>query len=64
MENAEITEILDGSQLAIKEMDNVYEAHRQMETVVISPDSWVGKELLSQSKRLTWQSPSIAWRAG
>lgn len=59
MGKPEINKILDDSQTAIKEMEKVYEAHRNMATAVISPDSWVGKELLSQSKRLIDLAESV-----
>ncbi|MDT2277759.1 hypothetical protein P7H20_26905, partial [Paenibacillus larvae] len=30
----------------------VFKEHESIETVVVDPNSWVGKELLSQTKRL------------
>lgn len=52
MEPKELNEIFDGSQNAVNEMKKVFSKHDGLETVVISPDSWVGLELLRQTKRL------------
>lgn len=48
----ELNEIFDGSQDAVRAMEKVFDQHKDMETVIINPDSWVGKELLIQTKRL------------
>lgn len=47
-----LCEILNGSNHAISEMEKVIEAHKGINTVIVNPDSWVGKELLIQTKRL------------
>lgn len=52
MEKRNINEILNHNTQAIKEIQQVFEEHKQLETVVINPDSWIGKELLWQSKKL------------
>jgi len=52
MNRKELNEIFEGSQNAISEMEEVFSKHENMETVIVNPDSWVGKELLLQTKRL------------
>ena len=52
MENNELNEIFEGSQNAINVMEKVFIQHKDIETVIVNPDSWVGKELLLQTKRL------------
>lgn len=52
MENKELSEILEGSQIAIDEMRKVFKEHEDIETVIVNPDSWVGKTLLIQTKKL------------
>ena len=52
MDNSDLKKIFNGSQNAIKEMEKVFSEHKDLETVIVNPDSWVGKELLIQTKRL------------
>ena len=49
---AELKEIFDNAELAIQTMKRVFNEHEQIETVIVNPDSWVGKELLNLSKRV------------
>ncbi|MDT2249842.1 hypothetical protein P7H09_00115, partial [Paenibacillus larvae] len=44
--------IFEANENAVKEMEQVFKEHESIETVVVDPNSWVGKELLSQTKRL------------
>lgn len=52
VDKKELSEIFEGSQGAISIMDKVFKQHKNIETVIVNPDSWVGKELLTQTKRL------------
>lgn len=52
MDNNELNEIFGESQNAANEMKKVFDKHKDIETVIVNPDSWVGKELLLQTKRL------------
>lgn len=48
----ELKEIFKGSKDAMSIMKKVYAEHADMETVIVNPDSWAGRELLSQSSRM------------
>ncbi len=52
MKKDELNEIFEGSQNAVNEMKKVFGQHESIETVIVEPNSWVGKELLLQTKRL------------
>ncbi|AUS03600.1 hypothetical protein M5W76_18015 [Paenibacillus larvae] len=52
LEKKELQEIFEGNEDAVKTMEQVFKEHESIETVVVDPNSWVGKELLSQTKRL------------
>lgn len=52
MRSDELDEIFNDSKNAIDEMKRVFKEHQNIETVIVEPDSWVGKELLIQTKRL------------
>ncbi|MEV2911036.1 hypothetical protein ABNF65_21100 [Paenibacillus larvae] len=52
MEKKELQQILEGNDDAVKEMEQVFKEHESIETVIVEPNSWVGKELLLQTKRL------------
>ncbi|WP_407311010.1 hypothetical protein [Desulfosporosinus sp. SB140] len=45
-------EIFGDSQNAINAMQKVFDDHKHIETVIVNPESWVGKELLLQTKML------------
>lgn len=47
-----LNEIFEGSQNALDEMEKVFKEHEKIETVIVNPDSWTGKTLLVQAKRL------------
>ena len=44
--------IFDGSKNAVKTMEKIFKQHEDIETAVLSPDSWVGAEILLQTRRL------------
>lgn len=48
----DLEQVFEGSQNAISEMERVFKQHKDIETVILNPDSWVGKELLSLNRRL------------
>ncbi|MBO8170199.1 MAG: hypothetical protein H0Z35_13650 [Thermoanaerobacteraceae bacterium] len=52
MDDKELKSIFDGSEDAINEMKRVFKEHEEVETVIVEPNSWVGKALLIQTKRL------------
>lgn len=52
MEKNELAEIFEGSQNAVSTMQKVFAEHKNIKTVIVNPDSWVGKELLLQTKKL------------
>ncbi|MEV3550925.1 hypothetical protein ABNC92_03395 [Paenibacillus larvae] len=52
LEKKELQEIFEGNEDAVKTMEQVFKEHESIETVVVDPNSWVGKELLMQTKRL------------
>ncbi|MFF0831063.1 hypothetical protein ACFYU8_29910 [Brevibacillus sp. NPDC003359] len=52
MNEQELKSIFDDSMGAVKEMQRIFEEHESMDTVIVEPNSWVGKELLLQTKRL------------
>lgn len=52
VENKDLSEILEDSQIAIDEMRKVFKEHEDMETVIVNPTSGVGKTLLIQTKKL------------
>ncbi|MEV2910780.1 hypothetical protein ABNF65_19745, partial [Paenibacillus larvae] len=52
MEKKELQQILEGNDDAMKTMERVFKEHESVETVIVEPNSWAGKELLSQTKRL------------
>ncbi|MDT2237667.1 hypothetical protein P7H19_17235 [Paenibacillus larvae] len=52
MDKKELQQIFEANENAVKEMEQVFKEHESIETVVVDPNSWVGKELLSQTKRL------------
>lgn len=47
----ELNHIFGGAVEAIRIMNKVMKEHDDLEAVTIHPDTWVGKELLSQTKR-------------
>lgn len=47
----ELEDIL-GSKDQIKVMENVFKEHTNIPTVVVEPDSWLGREVLWQSRKL------------
>ncbi|MDT2237401.1 hypothetical protein P7H19_15515 [Paenibacillus larvae] len=52
LEKKELQEIFEGNENAVKTMEQVFKEHESIETVIVEPNSWAGKELLSQTKRL------------
>ncbi|MDT2306785.1 hypothetical protein P7H21_26440 [Paenibacillus larvae] len=52
MDKKELQQIFEANENAVKEMEQVFKEHESIETVIVEPNSWVGKELLSQTKRL------------
>ncbi|SDI17931.1 hypothetical protein SAMN05192534_12410 [Alteribacillus persepolensis] len=48
----ELSILMENSPDAIKAIEKVIEEHKNIDTVIVEPDSWTGKELLIQSKRL------------
>ncbi|KZD41621.1 hypothetical protein B4082_0256 [Bacillus cereus] len=37
---------MDYSKNAVREMNKVYKQHEEMNTVIVEPNSWLGKEIL------------------
>lgn len=56
----EIACIFGYSKNAIREIDEVYKQHEEMDTVILEPNSWMGKELLRQSRKLIDLEHSLA----
>lgn len=52
MDQKDLNTIFEGSQNAATEMERIFKEHENMETVIVNPNSWVGKELLIETKRL------------
>lgn len=48
----ELQAIFKGSERSVAEMNKIFEAHKDLDTVIVNPDSWIGKELLSQTGRI------------
>lgn len=49
---SDLVEIFGTKENAIKEIEKVFNDHESLETVILEPNSWVGKELLWQSMRM------------
>lgn len=56
----EVGYILGHSEHAIREIEKVYKQHEDIDTVIVEPNSWVGKELLGQSRKLIDLEHSLA----
>ncbi|WP_079908243.1 hypothetical protein [Paenibacillus sp. 32352] len=52
MNQEELRQLFCGAENAVSEMEKVFKRHEQLETVIVNPNSWVGKELMRQGKRL------------
>lgn len=52
--------VLSYSKNAIREINEVYKQHEDVDTVIVEPNSWIGKELLWQSRKLIDLEHSLA----
>jgi|GEM_PF-5987848 len=48
----DLIEIFGDKEKAIREIEKVFSEHESIETVILDPNSWVGKELLWQSMKM------------
>jgi len=52
IDREELSQIFKGYQPAIDCVEATFKRHEGIETVIVNPDSWVGKELLTQTGRI------------
>lgn len=52
MPERDIKKVFNHNAGAIKAMEKVFIEHEQVNTVVINPNSWFGKEIVWQSKKM------------
>ncbi|WP_431030024.1 hypothetical protein [Lysinibacillus sp. LZ02] len=48
----DVDNIFSDSSNALKAVQQVFKEYKQVETVIVNPDSWMGRELLWQSRKM------------